>query len=103
MTIPRIGLTALVTCMCNSVASRLGEPGFDAALTSWCELLSNNGDSDHMCFASIFGYGSFVARFADRPAFDDRILELFVEQLGRSPHALRTFVRKNNGKKLDLF
>ncbi|KAJ1634591.1 hypothetical protein T492DRAFT_864962 [Pavlovales sp. CCMP2436] len=65
--------------MCDSVASRLGEPGFYAALASWCELLSDNGDSDHI------------------------FLELFVEQLGRSPRALRTFLRENSGKKLDLF
>ncbi|KAJ1639689.1 hypothetical protein T492DRAFT_935337 [Pavlovales sp. CCMP2436] len=51
--------------------------GHDAALASWYELLA--------------------------PKSFDRIIELFVEQLGRSPHALRTFVRKNNGKKLDLF
>jgi len=51
------------------------------------------------CFASIFGRGSFVKRISD-PAFEDRIIELFVEQLGRSPELLRGFLRKNDVSKL---
>ncbi|KAJ1620826.1 hypothetical protein T492DRAFT_888007, partial [Pavlovales sp. CCMP2436] len=86
-----LGSTSFVTFMCNSVASRLGSPGFEAALERWCELLSNNGDSDHACFAAIFAQGSFVMRIADRQGFEERIIEQF-DQLGRSPRALRTFI-----------
>ncbi|KAJ1619667.1 hypothetical protein T492DRAFT_889947 [Pavlovales sp. CCMP2436] len=80
-----------VRFMSNSVASRLGSPGFEAALERWCELLSNDGDSDHACFAVIFAQGSFVMRITDRQGFEERIIEQF-DQLGHSPSALRTFI-----------
>jgi len=88
------------TFMCGSVASRLGEPNFEATLERLFEVLATSGDVKGSCFASIFGRGSFVKRISD-PAFEDRIIELFVEQLGRSPQSLVTYLGKNDGSKLD--
>ncbi|KAG5186319.1 hypothetical protein JKP88DRAFT_240921 [Tribonema minus] len=81
--------------MCGGVASRLTNDAFEAVATRFMEMV---GSDDQLC--AIFSRNSFVKRIVEQPAFEDKVKAQFVK-LGRNAKALKTFLKKNEGRKLD--
>ncbi|KAG5186347.1 hypothetical protein JKP88DRAFT_240949 [Tribonema minus] len=84
----------LCTFMCNGVASRLTDPRFLAVAARWIDRLGR----EHFC--KIFGRNSFVVRVVEQPAFEAKVLGHFI-RLSSNAKALKSFLKKHEGRKLD--
>ncbi|KAG5184175.1 hypothetical protein JKP88DRAFT_315531 [Tribonema minus] len=87
----RLGAACFVTFMCDGVAARMLNPAFQAITSRWFNALGAQN------FATIFGIGGFTKRIVNA-SFERRAVKL-LHTLGGD--AMYTFLRANNGRKMD--
>ncbi|KAG5186603.1 hypothetical protein JKP88DRAFT_254477 [Tribonema minus] len=87
----RLGAACSVTLMCNGVAARMLKPTFQAITSRWFNALGAQN------FARIFGIGGFTKRIVNA-SFERRAVKV-LHTLGGD--AMYTFLRANDGRKMD--